>query len=69
MKMKEKGWLQLESSLHQHNPFYVLSCTEQALRELMKHLDKQPDMYKSILKKRRRDEKENEGIMSYIKVL
>lgn len=46
----------------------VHSCTEQALSDLMKLLDSNPDLYKSVLKKRRREEKEEEGLMSYFKV-
>ena len=34
----------------------------------MSHLDSQPEMYKSVLRKRRREEKEQEGMMSYLKV-
>lgn len=34
----------------------------------MKVLDSNPDLYKSVLKKRRRKEKEEEGLMAYFKV-
>lgn len=46
----------------------VHSCTEQALDDLMKLLDSNPDLYKSVLKKRRKEEKEEEGLMAYFKV-
>ena len=45
-----------------------LSCTEQALNELMQQLDDHPELYKSVLKKRRREQKEEEGFMAYVKV-
>ena len=45
-----------------------LSCTEQALRELMEQLDTQPELYRSVLRKRRREQKEEAGLMSYLKV-
>ncbi|CAI8023184.1 hypothetical protein GBAR_LOCUS13577, partial [Geodia barretti] len=44
------------------------SCTEQALRELMEQLDTQPELYRSVLRKRRREQKEEAGLMSYLKV-
>ena len=34
----------------------------------MKQLDGNPELYKSVLKKRRREEKEEEGFMAYVKV-
>ena len=34
----------------------------------MGQLDGQPELYKSVMKKRRREEKEGEGLVSYLKV-
>ena len=34
----------------------------------MSQLDGQPELYKSVLQKRRREEKEEEGLMSFLKV-
>lgn len=47
---------------------FSFSYTDQALRELMSQLDGQPELYKSVLQKRRRAEKEEEGLMSFLKV-
>lgn len=44
------------------------SVTEQALQELMGLLDNQPELYKAVLKKRRRERREEEGFMAYVKV-
>ena len=44
------------------------SCTEKALAELLQHLEQRPEAYTSVLKKRRKDEVENErGMVTYFK--
>lgn len=42
--------------------------TEKALSDLLKHLDSNPDIYRQIETKRRRQEAEDAGIVSLIKV-
>lgn len=42
--------------------------TEDALQNLLAHLDKNPNEYHRIMKKRRKEEAENRGIISFLKV-
>ena len=42
-------------------------CTERALRQLMDHLDENPQEFKAVLRKRRRDEEEG-GLWAFVKV-
>jgi hypothetical protein len=35
----------------------------------MEHLDKNPEVVKELMKKRKRDDEENSGFMSYMKVI
>lgn len=44
------------------------ACTEQALAELLKHLDRNPQVYKDILSKKKKQEQEEAGLLSYVKV-
>ena len=45
------------------------SCTKQALTELMDHLDENPQEFKSVLRKRKRDgEQEESGMWEFVKV-
>ena len=41
------------------------SCTKQSLVELMDHLDENPHEFKSVLRKRHRDE---DGVWGFVKV-
>ena len=45
------------------------SCTKQALRELIDHLDENPREFSSVLRKRKRDEAGENGVFAFIKVL
>lgn len=44
------------------------SCTKQALSELMDHLDNHPLEFKAVLRKRKRDEEEQSGLIGFVKV-
>jgi recombinational DNA repair protein (RecF pathway) len=44
------------------------SYTHEALKDLVKYLDKNPQAYGEIMKKRRKEEAENAGFLSYFKV-
>ena len=44
-------------------------CTEEALLHLLQHLENTPDSYRRVLRKRKQQEKENEGLLSFIKVI
>ena len=43
--------------------------TEKALHDLFSHLDQNPEVYAQVLKKRRRQEAEDAGWISYAKVM
>ncbi|CAH1800991.1 unnamed protein product, partial [Owenia fusiformis] len=43
------------------------SETEKALMQLMSHLDKNPSVYKKLLEKKKQEDIENAGVMSFIK--
>lgn len=43
-------------------------CTEDALAELIKHLDKNPASYRRVMYSRKKEEEENAGFFSYAKV-
>ena len=45
------------------------NSTEEALAELIAHLENNPQQYKNVLKARKRDEAEEAGVLSYIKVI
>ncbi|XP_052072916.1 uncharacterized protein LOC127711015 isoform X2 [Mytilus californianus] len=42
--------------------------TEKALQQLMEHLDTNPELIKELLKKRKREDEEEGGFMSYMKL-
>ena len=44
------------------------ACTEQALRGLMAHLDKNPEEFKTVLRKRKLDEEEEGSMWAFVKV-
>ncbi len=43
-------------------------CTEEALLNLMQHLESKPESYKRVLRKRKKETEENSGLLSYLKV-
>lgn len=43
-------------------------CTEDALSELMTYLDSSPSVYGRVLQKRRKEEAENSGLLSFLKI-
>ena len=43
-------------------------CTEDALSELMDYLDSNPSAYGRVLQKRRKEEAENSGFLSFLKI-
>ena len=43
-------------------------CTEDALSELMTYLDSSPSVYVRVLQKRRKEEAENSGFLSFLKI-
>ena len=43
-------------------------CTEDALSELMTYLDSSPTAYGRVLQKRRKEEAENSGFLSFLKI-
>ena len=45
------------------------ACTERALAELLGHLDENPEVYKDILSKKKKQDQENAGFLSYVKVV
>lgn len=42
--------------------------TEKAIQQLIEHLDSNPEIVKELMKKRKRDDEENSGFMSYLKL-
>ncbi len=44
------------------------SCTEDALAELIEHLEKNPGSYRRVMTQRKKEEVENAGFFSYAKV-
>ena len=44
------------------------SCTERSLLELMQHLENTPETYHNVLNKRKKEEIEDDGFLSYLKV-
>lgn len=46
----------------------TVSETERALENLISYMEKNPQVYKKILKKKMKEEKENEGLFSFLKV-
>ncbi len=44
------------------------SCTEKALEELLQHLESEPNAYRKVVKRRKREEVEEEGVLAYMKV-
>lgn len=42
--------------------------TEKALKELIEHLDKNPDVIKDLLKRKKKEEEEDGGLFSYMKL-
>ena len=44
-------------------------CTGQALEELIDHLSQNPDAYRRVMKRKRRQEAEEAGLLSFMKVL
>uniref|UniRef100_K1P6V3 Uncharacterized protein n=1 Tax=Magallana gigas TaxID=29159 RepID=K1P6V3_MAGGI len=46
----------------------TVSETERALENLISYMEKNPQVYKKILKKKMKEEKENEGPFSFLKV-
>ena len=44
------------------------SCTEDALTELIEYLDKNPGSYHRVMVRRKKEEEENAGFLSYAKV-
>ena len=42
--------------------------TESAIEELMEYLEANPDAYTDVVKKRRKEEAESAGLLSYLKV-
>ena len=46
----------------------VAETTQQAVADLIKYLEYNPTAYYNILRKRKREDKENEGVVSWMKV-
>lgn len=44
------------------------SCTEEALLELMQHLEDNPESYHGVMNRRKKEEEENASLLSYLKV-
>lgn len=44
------------------------SCTEEALSQLMEHLEKNPEAYGRVLRQRKRQQAEEAGLFSFVKV-
>lgn len=44
------------------------SYTEKALSELVAGLDRKPDTYKKVLERRKKEEVEEGGVLTYVKV-
>ncbi len=44
------------------------TCTEKALSELLEHLEREPDAYKKVVKRRKKEEMEEGGLLAYMKV-
>lgn len=44
------------------------SSTEEALAQLMEHLDKNPGVYGRVLRKKKRQQAEEAGLISFMKV-
>lgn len=44
------------------------SCTEEALLELMQHLENTPESYHRVMAKRKKEEEEEAGMLSYLRV-
>ena len=42
--------------------------TEEALAQLMEHLDRNPEAYGRVLRKRKRQQAEEAGLLSFVKV-
>lgn len=42
--------------------------TQESLKQLLQFMDNNPEQYERIVKKRKKEEAENTGILSYIKV-
>ena len=43
-------------------------CTEDALEQLISHLEGNPDVYKKVLKAKKKQEEEEAGILSFMRV-
>lgn len=43
-------------------------CTEDALEQLISHLESNPEVYKKVLKDKKKQEEEEAGILSFMKV-
>lgn len=43
-------------------------CTEEALLQLLQHLERTPESFGRVVRKRRKEAEENAGLLSYIKV-
>ncbi|XP_074641351.1 uncharacterized protein LOC141899097 [Tubulanus polymorphus] len=56
---------QLSETQYEHQ---ASTETEKALKELVETLEKNPDMYKQLLKKRKQERMEKSGIFTYIKM-
>ena len=44
------------------------ACTQEALSELIAHLNENPDEYHKVVKRRKKEEAEGAGLVSYVKV-
>lgn len=44
------------------------SCTERALAELLDHLDANPEVYRKVVRSRKKQEAEEGGLLSFVKV-
>ena len=46
----------------------TLNSTDEALKDLITYLEKNPEDYANVIKKKKKEEAEESGLMSYMKV-